>query len=169
MVGRGVRVSVRVIPRSSKNAVQWERGALKVRLTAAPVEGAANEALIALLAERLRLPKRNVSIVQGATSRLRGQQLPGGLRPFLVAPGPVLAPVPNGVLDDAIQPAPEAGLGPIECLQPAQQGGKQPGHALEHAPVEQDRTERRDHQHKRQDLEAEDEGCSGPSIPARPA
>ena len=77
MVGRGVRVSVRVIPRSSKNAVQWEQGTLKVRLTAPPVDGAANEALIALLAERLGLPKRNVIILQGATSRQKTVEIVG--------------------------------------------------------------------------------------------
>jgi uncharacterized protein (TIGR00251 family) len=77
MVDRGVRVSVRVIPRSSKNALQWEQGTLKVRLTAPPVDGAANEALLALLAERLGLPKRNVSIVQGATSRQKIVEIVG--------------------------------------------------------------------------------------------
>ncbi|HEX6479836.1 MAG TPA: DUF167 domain-containing protein [Ktedonobacteraceae bacterium] len=80
MVGRGVRVGVRVIPRSSKNAVQWEQGTLKVRLTAPPVGGAANEALIALLAERLGLPERNVSIVQGATSRQKIVEIVGMAR-----------------------------------------------------------------------------------------
>ena len=70
-------MSVRVIPRSNKNAVQWERGMLRVRLTAPPVDGAANEALIALLAERLGLPKRNVSIVQGAASRQKTVEIVG--------------------------------------------------------------------------------------------
>lgn len=64
-----MRMSVRVIPRSSKNSITWEEGVLKVRLTAPPVDGAANEALIALLAQRLGLPKRDISIVQGATGR----------------------------------------------------------------------------------------------------
>ena len=77
MVDRGVRVSVRVIPRSSKNVLQWEQGMLKVRLTAPPVDGAANEALLALLAERLGLPKRNVSIIQGATSRQKTVEIMG--------------------------------------------------------------------------------------------
>ena len=77
MVGRGVWVSVRVIPRSSKNAVQWERGTLRVQLTAPPADGAANEALIALLAERLGLPKRNVSIVRGAASRQKTVEIVG--------------------------------------------------------------------------------------------
>jgi uncharacterized protein (TIGR00251 family) len=62
-------IAVRVIPRSSKNALAWEQGTLKARLTAPPVDGAANAALINLLAERLAVPRRSISIVRGETSR----------------------------------------------------------------------------------------------------
>lgn len=68
-------LNVRVIPRSSKNTLEWDegdegnRGTLKARLTAPPVDGAANAALISLLAERLSVPRRTISIVRGATSR----------------------------------------------------------------------------------------------------
>lgn len=62
-------VGIRVTPRASRNALTLEDGILRARLTAPPVEGAANEALIALLAERLGLPKRAITIVRGATSR----------------------------------------------------------------------------------------------------
>ncbi len=72
-----MRIQVRVIPRSSKNSIVWEEGALKVRLTAPPVDGAANEALIALLAEHLGLPKRSISIVRGATSRQKTVEIVG--------------------------------------------------------------------------------------------
>ena len=55
-----------------------------MRLTAPPVDGAANEALVALLAERLGVPKRQVVIVRGATSRLKVVEVvglnPGDLR-----------------------------------------------------------------------------------------
>jgi len=64
-----MRLTVRVIPRSSKNSLTWEQETLKARLMAPPVEGAANEALIALLAQRLGLSKRSIRIVQGATGR----------------------------------------------------------------------------------------------------
>jgi uncharacterized protein len=62
-------IAVRVIPRSSKNALAWEQGTLKARLTAPPVDGAANAALLNLLAERLSVPRRSISIVRGETSR----------------------------------------------------------------------------------------------------
>jgi uncharacterized protein (TIGR00251 family) len=62
-------IAVRVIPRSSKNVLAWEQGTLKARLTAPPVDGAANAALLNLLAERLSVPRRSISIVRGETSR----------------------------------------------------------------------------------------------------
>jgi uncharacterized protein (TIGR00251 family) len=65
-------INVRVIPRSSRNRLEWEQdkpGVLKAHLTAPPVEGAANAALIALLAEQLAVPKRAITIVRGATGR----------------------------------------------------------------------------------------------------
>ena len=70
-------ISVRVIPRSSKNSIEWEQGKLKVRLTAPPVDGAANVALVALLAEQLGLPKRHISIVRGASSRQKIVEIAG--------------------------------------------------------------------------------------------
>ncbi|MEO7021037.1 MAG: DUF167 domain-containing protein [Ktedonobacteraceae bacterium] len=72
-----MRVSVRVVPRSSKNEITWDGDTLKVRLTAPPVDGAANEALITLLAGRLGLPKRALQIVQGATGRQKVLEIEG--------------------------------------------------------------------------------------------
>jgi uncharacterized protein len=62
-------ISIRVIPRSSRNTLEWDGEGLKARLTAPPVDGAANEALVALLADQLAVPRRTISIVRGATSR----------------------------------------------------------------------------------------------------
>lgn len=63
-------LAVRVTPRASRDTLTLERdGVLRARLTAPPVEGAANEALVTLLAERLRVPKRAITIVRGAASR----------------------------------------------------------------------------------------------------
>jgi uncharacterized protein len=70
-------IIVRVIPRSSRNSLEWEQGVLKARLTAPPVDGAANEALVALLAERLGLSKRSISIVRGASSRQKTVDIQG--------------------------------------------------------------------------------------------
>lgn len=71
-------LSVKVIPRSKRNSVEWESGeGLRVRLTAAPVDGAANEALVALLAERLGVPKRQVVVVRGAKSRQKVVEVVG--------------------------------------------------------------------------------------------
>ena len=72
-----MRISVRVIPRSSKNEITWQGDALKVRLTAPPVDGAANEALLKLLAERLNVPKSALHIVHGATGRQKVLQIEG--------------------------------------------------------------------------------------------
>ena len=70
--GTGVRVSVHVQPRASRSEIVGVHGtALKVRLQAPPVEGAANDALIALLAERLGVPRRAIRVVGGATSRAK--------------------------------------------------------------------------------------------------
>jgi uncharacterized protein (TIGR00251 family) len=67
---RGLRIPIRVIPRSPRNRIDGVRaGRLLVRVTAPPVDAAANEAVIALLAETLSVPRRNVQIVSGATSR----------------------------------------------------------------------------------------------------
>jgi uncharacterized protein (TIGR00251 family) len=72
-----MRISVKVIPRSSKNSVEWEQGSLKVRLTAPPVDGLANEALITLLAGRLALPKHSISIVRGTSARQKTLEIEG--------------------------------------------------------------------------------------------
>ena len=73
-----VRFAVRVQPRGSREGVEGVHGgALKVRLTAPPVDGAANEALVSLLAVLLKVPKRDVSIVGGATSRSKQVEVRG--------------------------------------------------------------------------------------------
>jgi uncharacterized protein (TIGR00251 family) len=65
-----LRVNVHVQPRASRNEIAGLFGtALKVRLQAPPVEGAANDALVALFAERLGVPRRSVRVVAGASSR----------------------------------------------------------------------------------------------------
>jgi uncharacterized protein (TIGR00251 family) len=66
----GVALPVRAMPRASRNALDGvAEGALRVRLAAPPVEGAANKALIAFLAEVLGVPKRDVEIAMGERGR----------------------------------------------------------------------------------------------------
>ena len=66
----GAAFPVHVVPRSRKNEISGRYGqAVKIRLTAPPVEGKANEALIEFLAKRLDVPKRNIEILSGASSR----------------------------------------------------------------------------------------------------
>jgi uncharacterized protein len=72
-----MRINVRVIPRSSKNSIEWEERSLKVHLTAPPVDGAANTALIALLAQCLAVPKRDIQIVHGAAGRSKIVEISG--------------------------------------------------------------------------------------------
>jgi uncharacterized protein (TIGR00251 family) len=72
-----VRINVRVIPRSSKNSIEWDESGLRVRLTAPPVDGAANVALIAFLAQYLGMHTRDIRIVQGMTSRHKIVEITG--------------------------------------------------------------------------------------------
>jgi uncharacterized protein len=66
----GVSFGVRVIPRAGRTAIAGTRGdALLVRIASAPVEGAANDALVEFLADVLACPRRNVTIVSGQKSR----------------------------------------------------------------------------------------------------
>jgi uncharacterized protein len=63
---------VRVQPRASRTELAGRHGdALKVRLTAPPVEGAANEALARFLAGRLDVPRSAVRLEAGATGRTK--------------------------------------------------------------------------------------------------
>ena len=63
-------VSIRVIPRSPRTCVDGMRGdAFLIRLNAPPLEGAANHALVAFLADTLDLPRSRIRIVSGEKSR----------------------------------------------------------------------------------------------------
>jgi uncharacterized protein (TIGR00251 family) len=63
-------VAVRVLARARRDHVEGERnGRVLVRLTAPPVDGAANAALCRLIAERAGVPRAKVQIARGKTSR----------------------------------------------------------------------------------------------------
>jgi hypothetical protein len=73
------RIRIRVQPRSSRNAVIGvdAAGWLKVKLTAPPVEGAANKALVAFLAKRLGVAAGAVRVHRGAASRNKVVEVDG--------------------------------------------------------------------------------------------
>ncbi|HXI23933.1 MAG TPA: DUF167 domain-containing protein [Pyrinomonadaceae bacterium] len=66
----GITFNVRVVPRASRSEIAGEfEGALRVRLAAPPVDGAANRQLIKLLAQELKVPQSTVEIVAGSASK----------------------------------------------------------------------------------------------------
>lgn len=68
----GISLKVRVTPRAGKSGLSGvSEGALLVRLAAPPVEGAANRALLELLAETLRVRRSQVRLVRGEKSRVK--------------------------------------------------------------------------------------------------
>jgi uncharacterized protein (TIGR00251 family) len=68
----GVSFAVKVHPRAKKNAITGEMGdALKLSLTAPPIEGRANQACIEFFANLLEVPRSSVTIASGQTSRLK--------------------------------------------------------------------------------------------------
>jgi len=71
-------IKVKVLPRSSRTEIAGrENDVYRVKLTAPPVEGRANKALIAFLAEKLGVPKRDIEIVSGKTGRLKTIRIRG--------------------------------------------------------------------------------------------
>jgi uncharacterized protein (TIGR00251 family) len=77
-VDGGVRLSVHVIPRAKTTAIAGTRGdALLVRLSAPPVDDAANHELTTFIASRLGLPGRAVRIVSGDRSRRKVLEIAG--------------------------------------------------------------------------------------------
>jgi uncharacterized protein (TIGR00251 family) len=73
----GVTVLVRLTPKGGRDSIDGieamsdGRAVLKARVRAAPHEGAANEALVVLLAKSVGVPPRNVEITRGTTSRIK--------------------------------------------------------------------------------------------------
>ena len=68
----GVTFKVSVLPRGSRNEIVGLQGdALKIRLTAPPVEGAANKMCVEFLAKSLKVRKSDVEIIRGQNSRAK--------------------------------------------------------------------------------------------------
>lgn len=81
MATDSARIDIYVQPRASKTTiVGMHDGAVKIRLAAPPVDGAANTALVEFVAERMDIAKSRVRIVAGATSRRKVVEVDGVTR-----------------------------------------------------------------------------------------
>lgn len=82
-MGEAARLTVRVTPRGGRDGVDgWETDAagrrhLKVRVSAAAAEGAANAAAVEVIARALGVPRSRVRIVQGETARIKRLEIEG--------------------------------------------------------------------------------------------
>ena len=77
--GERLTFTVRVTPRASANAIGGERdGALLVRVTAPPIEGKANDGVVAVLAKALGVPRGAVRVERGVAARTKRVSVPLG-------------------------------------------------------------------------------------------
>ena len=75
------QLSILVAPRASSNRVIGEHnGALKIALTSPPVDGQANEALIAFLSKTFKIPKSCIEISKGLSSKRKTVTIPSNLK-----------------------------------------------------------------------------------------
>lgn len=70
------RINLRVIPRAKQNTITENADGLRVHITAAPVDGAANVAVIKMLAQYFDVPKSQIKIVRGITTRDKVVEIP---------------------------------------------------------------------------------------------
>ena len=78
MVNIETIIKIKLIPRSSRNEIIGkENDVIKIKLTAPPVEGKANKALVQFLAKKLGAPKRDIEIVSGERSREKSIRING--------------------------------------------------------------------------------------------
>jgi uncharacterized protein (TIGR00251 family) len=83
--GGAITFDVQVVPRASRDRLGPVHGdRLKVQLTAPPVDGAANDALVALVAKALGRPRGDVAIVRGHTGRKKTVRVSGATRDALL-------------------------------------------------------------------------------------
>jgi hypothetical protein len=93
----GLALTVRLTPKGGRDAIDGVeqmadgRAVLKVRVRAAPREGEANDALVRLLARSLNIAARQVTLVAGATARIKRLEIAGA--------GPALAAVLAGLVE----------------------------------------------------------------------
>ena len=68
-VENGLIIKIKIVPNSSKNDIILEEGFIKVKITAQPIENKANKALIEYLSKQFKIPKTNIEIIKGDTSK----------------------------------------------------------------------------------------------------
>lgn len=75
----GISIDIKVEPRSSQKSIAgvMDNNVLKVKLTSPPVEGAANEQLIELLAEELKIKKSQIKVIRGHASKRKVVEISG--------------------------------------------------------------------------------------------
>jgi uncharacterized protein len=94
----GVTLAVRLTPKGGRDAIDGietmsdNRAVLKIRVRAAPSEGEANAALIKLIAKAVGVPPRDVSLVAGATARIKRLVISGDGPTLVAALEKVVAP-----------------------------------------------------------------------------
>ena len=65
----GIIVQIKISPNASKNSVLKDETGVKIKLTAQPIEGKANKALVEYLAKLIKIPKSSIGILKGETSK----------------------------------------------------------------------------------------------------
>lgn len=65
----GLLVNIKISPNSSKNAIINEGDIIKIKITALPIEGKANKALIEFLSKTFKIPKTSIKIIKGETTK----------------------------------------------------------------------------------------------------
>ena len=68
-IPEGLIVKIKIVPNSSKNDIILEDEFIKVKVTAQPIENKANKALVEFLSKTFKVPKTNIEILKGDTSK----------------------------------------------------------------------------------------------------
>ena len=68
-IQEGLIVKIKIVPNSSKNDIILEDEFIKVKVTAQPIENKANKALVEFLSKMFKVPKTNIEILKGDTSK----------------------------------------------------------------------------------------------------
>lgn len=84
--GEGVRLKVRLAPKSSRDEIAgFIEDAVKIKVKAPPVDGKANEALVKFLSKKLGVSKSSIAIVTGLTNRTKTVKITGLTPEYVVA------------------------------------------------------------------------------------